>query len=179
MSYQFWMRRFNGDPAVVGQTLQLNGRPFTVIGVAPQEFRGTTVLTGDVWVPINMVGELSPRGSALAPEGPRIRVARDGRPLKPGVSVRQASAELENIGRALEQEFPAENRGKGLRVVASSPIPGNGAPVAAFLAVLMGLVGTRARDRVRERGRRVAGPRDARGARRSPCVSRSARAEAG
>jgi putative ABC transport system permease protein len=64
-----------------------------------------------------------------------------GARLKPGVSVRQARAELENIGRALEQEFPAENRGKGLRVVASSPIPGNGAPVAAFLAVLMGLVG--------------------------------------
>src|SRR4029077_8049487 len=39
------------------------------------------------------------------------------------------------------REFPAENRGKGLRVVTSSPIPGNGAPVAAFLAVLMGLVG--------------------------------------
>src|SRR3954467_6473069 len=57
-----------------------------------------------------------------------------------GVSLRQAQAEPANIGRALEQEYPAENRGKGLRVVASSPIPGNGAPVAAFLAVLMGIV---------------------------------------
>src|SRR5262245_61308778 len=63
-----------------------------------------------------------------------------GARLKPGVSVRQARGELENIGRALEQEFPAENRGKGLRVVAASPIPGNGAPVAAFLALLMGIV---------------------------------------
>ena len=40
-----------------------------------------------------------------------------GARLKPGVSVRQASAELENIGRALEQEFPAANRGKGLRAL--------------------------------------------------------------
>ena len=63
-----------------------------------------------------------------------------GARLKPGVSVRQAQAELANIGRALEQEFPDANRGKGLRVVASSPIPGNGAPVAAFMAVLMGIV---------------------------------------
>src|SRR5262249_11413561 len=63
MSYQFWMRRFNGDPAVVGQTLQLNGRPFTVIGVAPQEFHGTTMLASDLWVPLTMVGELSPRRS--------------------------------------------------------------------------------------------------------------------
>jgi hypothetical protein len=54
----------NGDPAVVGQTLQLNGRPFAVIGVAPEGFHGTTVLTGDVWVPVNMVGELAPRRSA-------------------------------------------------------------------------------------------------------------------
>jgi len=61
--------------------------------------------------------------------------------LKRGVSARQAQAELENIGRGLEREFPDDNRGKGLRVVASSPIPGNGAPVAAFLAVLMGIVG--------------------------------------
>ena len=61
--------------------------------------------------------------------------------MKRGVSARQAQAELENIGRGLEREFPDDNRGKGLRVVASSPIPGNGAPVAAFLAVLMGIVG--------------------------------------
>ena len=63
-----------------------------------------------------------------------------GARLKPGVSLRQAQAELANIGRALEQEFPDANRGKGLRVVASSPIPGDVAPVAAFLAVLMGIV---------------------------------------
>jgi predicted permease len=141
LSYPFWTRRFNGDPGVVGQTLQLNGRPFTVVGVAPEGFHGTTVLTGDLWVPINMVGELSPRRSAS------ILTSREsvwlvmGARLKPGVSVRQAQAEITNIGRALELEFPAENRGKGLKVVASSPIPGNGAPVAAFLAVLMGIVG--------------------------------------
>ncbi len=141
LSYAFWMRRFNGDPAIVGGTLALNGHPFTAIGVAPEGFHGTTVLTGDVWVPVNMVSELSPRRSASilrTREGVWLVM---GARLKPGVTVRQAQAELENIGRALEQEFPAENRGKGLRVVPSSPIPGNGAPVAAFLAVLMGIVG--------------------------------------
>ena len=140
LSHRFWTRRFNADPAIVGQTLQLNGRPFTVIGVTPEGFHGTTVLSGDVWVPVNMVGDLSPRRSAS------ILTSREsvwlvmGARLKPGVSVRQAQAELANIGRALEQEFPEANRGKGLRVVASSPIPGNGAPVAAFMAVLMGIV---------------------------------------
>lgn len=56
------------------------------------------------------------------------------------MTVQQAQAELSNIARALEQEFPDANRGKGLRVVASSPVPGNGGPIAAFMAVLMGIV---------------------------------------
>jgi predicted permease len=140
LSHRFWMRRFNGDPAIVGQTLVLNGRPFMVIGVTPEGFHGTTVLTSDLWVPVNMVGELASRLP------PAILASREsawlvmGARLKPGVTVGQAQAELANIGRALEQEFPDANRGKGLRVVASSPVPGDGAPVAAFMAVLMAIV---------------------------------------
>jgi predicted permease len=140
LSHRFWMRRFNGDPAIVGQTLVLNGRPLTVIGVTPEGFHGTTVLTSDLWVPVNMVGELASRLP------PAILTSREsawlvmGARLKPGVTVGQAQAELANIGRALEQEFPDANRGKGLRVVASSPVPGDGAPVAAFMAVLMAIV---------------------------------------
>ena len=140
LSHRFWMRRFNGDPAIVGQTLVLNGRPFTVIGVTPEGFHGTTVLTSDLWVPVNMVGELASRLP------PSILTSREsawlvmGARLKPGITVGQAQAELANIGRALEQEFPDANRGKGLRVVASSPVPGDGAPVAAFMAVLMAIV---------------------------------------
>jgi len=140
LSHRFWMRRFNGDPAIVGQTLVLNGRPFMVIGVTPEGFHGTTVLTSDLWVPVNMVGELASRLP------PSILTSREsawlvmGARLKPGVTVGQAQAELANIGRALEQEFPDANRGKGLRVVASSPVPGDGAPVAAFMAVLMAIV---------------------------------------
>ena len=140
LSHRFWMRRFNGDPAIIGQTLVLNGRPFMVIGVTPEGFHGTTVLTSDLWVPVNMVGELASRLP------PAILTSREsawlvmGARLKPGVTVGQAQAELANIGRALEQEFPDANRGRGLRVVASSPVPGDGAPVAAFMAVLMAIV---------------------------------------
>ena len=140
LSHRFWMRRFNGDPAIVGQTLVLNGRPFMVIGVTPEGFHGTTLLTSDLWVPVNMVGELASRLP------PAILTSREsawlvmGARLKPGVTVGQAQAELANIGRALEQEFPDANRGRGLRVVASSPVPGDGAPVAAFMAVLMAIV---------------------------------------
>jgi len=140
LGHQFWLRRFGGDPSVLGRTLHLNGAPFTVIGVAPPGFHGTTVLTTDVWVPLTMVGELSPRRT------PSILTSREsvwllmGARLKPGVTVGQAQAELAGIGRALEREFPDANRGKGIRVVASAPIPGHIEPVAGFVAVLAGLV---------------------------------------
>src|SRR4029077_8985524 len=63
-----------------------------------------------------------------------------GARMKPGVTVQQAQAEVATIGRALEREFPDENRDNGLRVVASAPIPGNSGPIAAFMAVLAGIV---------------------------------------
>jgi len=141
LSHAFWTRRFNADPAAIGRTLLLNGRPFTIVGVAPERFHGTTVLSSDIWVPLSMIAEMMPRRDAsLLTSRASVWLVMGAR-LKPGVSVRQAQAELESIGRALEREYPAENRGKGLRVVPMSPIPGNGAPVAAFFSILMGIVG--------------------------------------
>src|SRR5262245_7540736 len=64
LSFEFWKRRFNSDPSVVGRALTVNGRPYTVVGVTPERFHGTTVLTCDVWLPLNMVGELTPRRGA-------------------------------------------------------------------------------------------------------------------
>jgi hypothetical protein len=50
IGYSFWKRAFDGDPRVVGGTIRLNGHAFTVVGVAPHEFRGTsTQLQPDIW----------------------------------------------------------------------------------------------------------------------------------
>ncbi len=87
-----------------------------------------------------MVGDVSPRRSESILRSRQSVWLLMGARLKPGVTVRQAESEIANIGQQLEREFPNENRGKGLRVVAQSPIPGNGAPVAAFFAVLMAFV---------------------------------------
>ena len=117
------MRRFNGDPAVVGQTLQLNGRPFTVVGVAPEGFHGTTVLTGDVWVPINMVGELSPRRSASILKSRESVWLVMGARLKPGVTRSSgASGAGEHRPRARTGIPGGESRQRpeGGRVVADS-----------------------------------------------------------
>src|SRR6185295_5443829 len=51
LSHSLWTRRFNSDPAIVGRTLTIGGDPFAVVGVASPEFRGTTILVSDVWLP--------------------------------------------------------------------------------------------------------------------------------
>jgi predicted permease len=140
-SHRFWTRRFNSDPSIVGRTVDINGTPFTVIGVGPEGFQGTTVLSDDLWVPMNMIATVNlSRDAGVLGRRASVWLVMGAR-LKPGVTLRQAQAELETIGRALEREYPDENRGKGLRVAALAPIPGNSAPVTAFITVLMGIVG--------------------------------------
>ena len=101
-----------------------------VAGVAEDGFQGTSVLSPDLWVPMTMIGAAMPRtggGSLLTGRASMWLVM--GARLKPGMSIAQAQAELELLGAALEREFPVDNRGKGLRVLASSPIPGQSGPV--------------------------------------------------
>ena len=136
LSHAFWTRRFKADSSIVGQTIDLNTHPFTVVGVAPEGFHGTNILTADVWVPLTMLAEAMPRRSAsLLTSRPSVWLLLGAR-LKPGVSIAQARDETDRISRDLEREFPQDNRGKSFRVAAVSPIPGNGAPVAAFLAAM-------------------------------------------
>ena len=99
LSYEYWQRSLAGDPQIVGQTLSLNGQPFTVAGVAAPEF---TYLTPgyifDLWIP------LSSKPQLVQPWNPRdddaaslwiVIVAR----LKPGVSVAAAQAETTGLFR--------------------------------------------------------------------------------
>jgi predicted permease len=135
LSHRFWSRRFNGDPAVVGRTVRVNDRPVVVAGVAAEGFQGTGVFAEDVWMPLTAATDgatLSNRGAVWLNAGGR---------LKPGVRVTQASAELDAIGRALAREHAdSQNASFTLRAIALSPLPGAGGPMAAFLALLVGIV---------------------------------------
>jgi predicted permease len=139
LSHGFWMRRFNRDPAIVGRTLRLNGHPFTVVGVASEGFNGTGVRALDVWVPMGMAGAVTPRGAATLTDRAAGGFLIGGR-LKPGVSISRAAAEMDVIGQTLEHEYQEQNRRTGLRLLASSPVPGNGGPIVAFLALLTVIV---------------------------------------
>ena len=139
LSHRFWSQRFNRDPAVIGRTVTLNGRPFTVVGVASERFHGSGARALDLWVPITMLAGLNPRGaSALTDRGANHWLI--GGRLKPDVGVVQAASEMDLIGRALERDQPEQNRGLGLRLRPLSQVPGEDGPVVAFLALLMLLV---------------------------------------
>jgi predicted permease len=139
LSHLFWTRRFNKDPAIVGRTLTLNGHPFTVIGVASEGFHGTGIRALDVWVPMGMVAAVTSQGTAtLTDRGARWLLI--GGRLKPEVSISRAAAEMDVIGKTLEREYQEQNRQMGLRVAESSPVPGNGGPIVAFLTLFIAIV---------------------------------------
>ena len=108
LTYGLWLRRFAGDPSIVGRTISLNGEPHTVVGVMrpdfafpTREFQIYTPLTFD---PNELIDRLN--YSYLA-------VAR----LKPGVTVEQARGEISAIAAQLEREFSKTNEGIGAEVV--------------------------------------------------------------
>jgi predicted permease len=140
LSDRLWRRRFNADPSIVGRPIVLNGTPFTVVGVAPPGFRGTTLLSPELWTPLTMVTEIRP-GTTWRPTRGGSWVLIGGR-LAPGASLEAAQAEIDAIAKRLEETYPDANRGVGWKVMRSAPIPGEaGTYAGAFLAILGGIVG--------------------------------------
>ena len=109
LSHDLWQRRFGGDPSVVGRQLPINGRPYLVVGVGPEGFRGLTD-EADVWVP----SQVPPRPFYLTSR--RLRWLEVVARLKPGVAVEQAQAEMTRIASGLEREYPDLNAGIGIKV---------------------------------------------------------------
>jgi putative ABC transport system permease protein len=103
-----WQARFNGDRAVVGRTLVLNGVSRTIVGVMPPSFRYPAPTT-EVWVPAQMPDGLM-----------RERRARFyttvGR-LAPGVTIERAEADLTAVQTRLGEQFPETDRGWGASIV--------------------------------------------------------------
>jgi macrolide transport system ATP-binding/permease protein len=126
ISYQLWKGHFNGDPQIVGKTQRLNGVMHTIVGVAPQGFYGTFVGWGmQFWVPTSMEEVFESGGYKLE--------ARDARwieafaRLKPGVTLEQAQAETSSVAKRLEDDYPATNRGRSVKLWALWQTPFNNA----------------------------------------------------
>jgi predicted permease len=141
LSYRFWHRRFKLNPHVVGDTLQINRQQFRVVGIASEAFRGTNIVSPDVWVPMGAIDMLQPGTGRLTNRG-LLDMGMGGR-LAHSASQAEAAAELGVIARDLEREHPNDGPGIRLRCARLSPIPGPLTSVAAvFLALLLALVAT-------------------------------------
>ena len=114
LTHAFWQRRFGSDPAIVGRTVPLNGKPTTIVGVMPPDVRllmKSNSLVGkpnDVWVPLPLPE------SARTPRGRSISVIAR---LRPEVDVAQAQTQMTTIAAGLAAEFPAFDTGWGVRVL--------------------------------------------------------------
>jgi predicted permease len=142
ISYAYWQRRFNGDPAVVGRQLTINNTPFTIIGVAPRGFIGSFLgVSSALWVPMAMQANMT-GGDRLQQRGNgwfQVLVR-----LKPGVSQDQANAEAASIIAQLASEHPQINEGRRLRILQTWQAPFGAAtvltPILAVLSILVALV---------------------------------------
>jgi predicted permease len=134
VSEDLWRGRFGADPKMTGTSINLDKRPFTVIGIIPAAFRSPFFNTKqEVWIPLAQ----DPLFNTLMPQRGSHFLPAIGR-LKPGVSVVQAQAEMDAISGRLAGEFPAENTGWTIRLVPlQKEIVGD---VRTELLVLLGAV---------------------------------------
>ena len=169
LSDHLWQNRFHGDRKVVGSTVEIDKRPFTVIGIAPAQFHGTEKFSfPDFWIP--MRNEQRVEGADDLQERRSALVTVIGR-LKPGVTPQQATDDLNTIEAQLAKEYPETDDGQPLRLIHPGLIGDEGDVIRGFLysvtllallvlvaacANLATLFAARTADRSRELALRVA-----------------------
>ena len=129
ISEGLWKRRFGSDPAIIGKSLLLDGKSYSIVGVTPDQARMPDET--DVWRPLSF-------------DGPNMKIRRFhflraiGR-LKEGVTLQQAKADLDSIAVQLEEQYPDSNATWRLRLV---PLPDELlGDIRTPLYVLLGAVG--------------------------------------
>ncbi len=142
LSYDLWRNRLGGEPEIIGGTISLNRTPYTVVGVAPEAFKGHQPISRntDLWVPLVQHPFLA---------GPRT-TERDraaqwlltlGR-LRDDATVSQTNAALQTVFARFAQEYPETNQDRGARAYRFGPIPAYGrAGSVMFTAGLIALTG--------------------------------------
>ncbi|HVH85890.1 MAG TPA: ABC transporter permease [Terriglobales bacterium] len=137
LAYAYWQQRFAGQPDIIGQKVSLNGKPFTIVGVAPKDFYGPyPILEAQAYLPLGMnTVEGTPR-DFMENRGMR-QVVLLGR-LRDGVTLQQANASLGIIAQHLAADFPDFDKEIEIRAYAEvhsrpQPDPNNGVAIIAGL----------------------------------------------
>ena len=110
ISYRFWQAHFGGSPNIVGQAIEINQHPYTIVGVTPPVFQGSqTGVRTEIWVPIMMEEQLNSLGDLLH-DHHQFWLLAFGR-LKPGVLLQQAQAEMTLRLKPEVKAYPEEHKG--------------------------------------------------------------------
>ena len=169
LSDRLWRNVFNADPKVLGSAVEVNKHPFTVIGIAPPEFQGTErFYFPGYWIP--MVNEEQAEGWDFQHDRLASSVSVIGR-IKPGVTVQQATNDLNSIAADLQREYPDTDRDQSARLIPPGLEGDESEMIYRFLFGIMALAGmvllaactnlaslfaARASDRTRELALRAA-----------------------
>ena len=132
LTYGGWQRYFGGSQDVIGKTMALDGTLNTVVGVLPRNFQFGPSQSGDIWQALHVQGWKARRNAFwLNP------VAR----LKSGMNSQQAQAGISALARELEQQYPDDNAGIGVQLVAlDEQIVGSARPVLRLLMATVAFV---------------------------------------
>ena len=103
LSYKFWQTHYAADPGAVGKTINLDGDPYTIVGVMGPAMNRPGF--AQMWIP----QALTPAQAAVRNNHNFLAVGR----LKPGVTIEQAQSEMNTISERLEQAYPADDKGWG------------------------------------------------------------------
>lgn len=141
LSYDQWQARFGGSRDVAGTSVRVNGRPYTIIGVAPPGFRGTELFYQPAfWIPMMMQPLVEP-GNPWLDRRQTFNLILVGR-LKRGVSASQAETDLNTIAAQLTRDYPTINAGMRLRLTQPGLFGDMfGGPVRAFAIAVLALAG--------------------------------------
>ncbi|PYV18714.1 MAG: hypothetical protein DMG21_04115, partial [Acidobacteria bacterium] len=143
LGHSYWMRRFGGDPGVMGTSVTLDGHMVTVIGVVPEEFHGPYNLVElDAYAPIGMRSiAFQHSGIFTDRRDTELRVLTT---MKPGVSTGQAEAALNVIAGQLAKEYPQADQGETARVIPerlARPEPSVESSLPLVTSIFLGMVG--------------------------------------
>ena len=144
LGYRYWQQRFGGDVGVIGQSVDVNGKPFSIVGVAPKEFHGPySLIDTPFFIPIGMSSAMSTNdqmGFVVRRESHQVHTLAQP---KDGVSREQARAALQVIAERLDRTYPQSNH--DTRIVINSerlsrPEEGGASANILISAVFLGLV---------------------------------------
>src|SRR5262249_13205501 len=117
LSYGLWRRRFGGESEILGKTITLDGKPYSVVGVLSANFKLPSELESNLASFYRSSVELLvPLVAGPYEDRRQTWILRVIARLKPEVSVERAQTDMNIIARRLEQEYPASNKDRGIKV---------------------------------------------------------------